>query len=171
MTERGPAHPHVAVVDGPLGRLVLVASERGLVAVERAGPDDDVVPTPSPPPWLDDACTQVSAYLRGEVDSIAAPVDLSYVPRFDAAVYRAVRRIPYGCVASYGDVARAVGVPRAARAVGTALARCPLGIVVPCHRVVRSDGSVAGSPADVRTREHLLDLEARHAPARGRRLS
>ena len=69
-----------------------------------------------------------------------APVDLSLFPELQRNVYRAVMDIPFGMVSSYGEIALDVGLPRAARAVGTALSKCPIDVIVPCHRVVHAGG-------------------------------
>ena len=74
---------------------------------------------------------------------------------------RAARRLPHGEVASYGGLARAIGRPRAARAVGNALGRNPVAIVVPCHRVIRSDGSLGGYGGGIERKVELLRLEGR----------
>ena len=105
-------------------------------------------------PWL-------AAWIAGETHDLP-PVDLRGLSEFDAAVYRAVRDIGWGERATYGDVAVAVGRPGGARAVGGAMARCPIFPAVPCHRVVRAaDGwSGWGSSGDARKRA-LLDREAR----------
>lgn len=89
------------------------------------------------------------------------PVDLSRVPAFERAVLQALRRIPPGQVRSYGEIARALGKPTAARAVGTACARNPLPLLIPCHRVVRSDGGLGGYSlkGGVALKRQLLEAE------------
>ena len=87
-------------------------------------------------------------------------IDLAGIGTFDARVYEAVADIPYGGTATYGDVAVVIGSPRAARAVGGALARCPLFPAVPCHRVVlSSDGFSGWGGGDITLKRRLLDLE------------
>ncbi len=81
------------------------------------------------------------------------------MPEFHRAVYREMRRIKPGKVASYGQLAEAAGAPRAARAVGNACARNPFPILVPCHRVVKSDGSIGGFGGDASMKRYLLELE------------
>ena len=83
-------------------------------------------------------------YFAGKRPSFDVPLDLAGHTDFERAVYREVARLPYGRTASYGEIARRVGRPGAARAVGTAMARNPVPIVVPCHRVIRSDGGLGG---------------------------
>jgi O-6-methylguanine DNA methyltransferase len=100
----------------------------------------------------------VNGYLDGSAMHIVAAADLSGVPPFDADVYRAVIAIPYGATATYGEVAARVGSPRAARAVGGAMARCPLFPLVPCHRVVSATG-VGGWGPDPSVKRRLLAME------------
>jgi AraC family transcriptional regulator, regulatory protein of adaptative response / methylated-DNA-[protein]-cysteine methyltransferase len=88
-------------------------------------------------------------------------VDLGGLPRFDRRVYEAVRRIPAGQTMTYGEVAAAVGSPRAARAVGNAMARCPLFPAVPCHRVVRASDGWSGWGGDPAFKRRLLAAERR----------
>jgi O-6-methylguanine DNA methyltransferase len=100
-----------------------------------------------------------------ERDLTTVPVDLRDRAPFDQAVLGAVREVPWGRTASYGEIARRIGTPRAARAVGGAVARCPVSILVPCHRIIAADGTLGGyggdGPADridalARKRERLL---------------
>ena len=100
-------------------------------------------------------------YFAGKPTKFAVDIDFTDHPPFREAVLRACRRIPYGKTASYADLARAVGKPRAARAVGTAMAHNPVPLVIPCHRVVRSDGSLGGfsTPRGVKEKKRLLLLE------------
>lgn len=104
---------------------------------------------------------QVVDYFEGKPAKFAVDVDLSEVPTFQRMVLEACGRIPYGKTASYADLARAVGKPGAARAVGGAMAHNPLPLVIPCHRVVRSDGSLGGfsSPRGIKEKKRLLHLE------------
>ena len=89
------------------------------------------------------------------------PVDLAGLSAFDAAVYERVRQIPAGVTLTYGDVAALIGSPRAARAVGGAMSRCPLFPAVPCHRVVRASDGWSGWGGDDRLKRRLLRAEAR----------
>lgn len=104
---------------------------------------------------------QVIDYFEGKEARFSAGVDLAGLPPFRRKVLEACRRIPYGSTASYGDLARAVGRPGAARAVGGAMAANPFPLLIPCHRVLRSDGSIGGfsSPAGVRLKTRMLELE------------
>ena len=124
--------------------------------VRSLGPD--AVEAPAPLPRFQRA---VVDYFEGKRARFPIEIDLSSVPPFYRSVLEACRRIPYGQTASYADLARAVGKPNAARAVGGAMARNPLPLVVPCHRVLRADGSIGGfsSAHGVDEKIRLLRLE------------
>lgn len=102
----------------------------------------------------------LARYFSGEqVSFLNYPVELSGLPVFSRQVLEAARRIPYGERCSYGELARAVGRPGAARAVGQVLHRNPLPIIVPCHRVVGADGGLRGFAGGVELKRRLLELE------------
>ena len=103
----------------------------------------------------------VADYYAGRSVRFSEAVDLAELPPFRRRVLEACRRIPYGKTASYGDLSRAVGSPGGARAVGGAMASNPLPLVIPCHRVLRSDGTLGGfsSPSGVRQKKRMLALE------------
>ena len=163
-----PEHITIGSIETAWGPMVLATSERGIVMVERGADAGALVPAllrrfpkaevrdgqPSHASW-------VAAWIRGERQDLA-PVDLSGLAAFDADVYRATRAIGWGERATYGDVAVAAGHPRAARAVGTAMSRCPFFPAVPCHRVVRAaDGwSGWGASGDALKRELLAREDA-----------
>ena len=84
-------------------------------------------------------------------DVLAVPIDVADRAPFDQRVFAAVREIPWGRTASYGEIARRVGTPRAARAVGGAVGRCPIGLLIPCHRIIAADGTIGGYGGDGRT--------------------
>lgn len=105
------------------------------------------------------ALTEISEFLNGRRRQFTVPLDLKGT-RFQLQVWRALLRIPYGETRSYGEIARAVGRPKAARAVGMANHSNPVAIVVPCHRVVASDGSLGGYAGGLEMKSRLLRLEA-----------
>lgn len=158
-----------AGVETSLGPMLLAATERGLAALtleagtpgflaalERRFPSAEPVPSAGelrvPAAWL-------QGYLAGRRRDLT-PVDLAGLGDWDARVYQAVRSIPYGETATYGEVARAVGSAGAARAVGGSLARCPLFPAVPCHRVVLAGDGISGwGGGDIEIKRRLLDLE------------
>ncbi|HEY2395434.1 MAG TPA: methylated-DNA--[protein]-cysteine S-methyltransferase [Rudaea sp.] len=109
------------------------------------------------------ARAQLAAYFAGELTEF----DLPLAPRgseFQLGVWQQLQRIPYGVTISYGELARRVGDPSAARAVGAANGRNPLPIVVPCHRVIGADGSLTGFGGGIATKKFLLDHEQKYAP-------
>ena len=102
---------------------------------------------------------QLNEYFDGSLRSFDMPLAYTGTP-FQVAVWEAVMTIPYGETRSYLDIAIQVGNPRAARAVGNANHECPISIVIPCHRVIASDGSIGGyGEGGLRTKQFLLDLE------------
>jgi len=161
---------YATLIDSPVGRMFLAVDGEGAIvkleyaedrsrAALEAWLDDDVA-------W-DEACCRaaadaVRAYFRGDR---AALDDLVVAPRgtdFQRAVWRAVRRVPYGRTASYGEIARKIGRPGASRAVGQANGANPVCLVIPCHRVVGSDGSLTGYGGGVERKRKLLSLEAKN---------
>lgn len=103
--------------------------------------------------------TELQEYFRGtRKDLRDIPVDLSGCTAFEQRVYEATRRIPFGKVATYGQIAKAIGNPKAQRAVGQALGKNPIGIVIPCHRVVASD-SLGGFTGGLEHKKRLLRFE------------
>ena len=158
------------VVDSPIGPLLLASTDRGLVRVafETEGHDavlDELASLVSPrvlraPGRLDPAARELDEYFARRRRAFDLPLDLRLSKGFRRDVLGTLRTIAYGSTMSYGEVAEATGHPRAMRAVGTACAMNPLPIVIPCHRVVRADGSegnYSGGPARKHT---LLTLEA-----------
>ncbi len=110
---------------------------------------------------------QVSDYFSGKRVRFAAQLDLDDIPPFRGEVLRQCKKIPYGKTATYGELAGAAGSPAAARAAGGAMAHNPLPLVVPCHRVLRGDGSIGGfsSPEGVSQKRRLLGLEGAALPS------
>jgi methylated-DNA-[protein]-cysteine S-methyltransferase len=157
-------------VDSPIGSLLLVATPAGLVRVafDREGHDvvlarlaDDISPRVlRAPARLDAAAAQLEEYFAGRRRGFDVPIDFRLAHGFRRTVLDHLREIAYGSTASYAAVAAAAGSPNAVRAVGTACARNPLPVVVPCHRVVRSDGSVGQYLGGTEAKETLLALEA-----------
>jgi methylated-DNA-[protein]-cysteine S-methyltransferase len=157
-------------VDSPLGSLLVAATSVGLVRVAFAAEGDDAVlaalATDIGPRILHDArrldavATELDEYFSGRRERFAVPVDLRLAHGFRHDVLEQLRLIPFGATASYAEVARATGSARAVRAVGTACATNPVPVVVPCHRVVRSDGTVGNYRGGVEAKQWLLRLEA-----------
>lgn len=149
-----------------LGKIQLGATDRGinLIRAER-------LPLPSSARarrLVAQARAELGEYLAGERTFFSVPVDLSAVPPFQRDVLERARAIPFGEVRSYAWIARRIGRPRAARAVGTALARNPVPLIVPCHRVLRSDGSRGGYLFGLAVKDRLLALERARSTRRTR---
>lgn len=169
----------VAEVDSPVGRLRLASTERGLAYLElphsdgaglqgwlrRTAPETRCEAAFEPSRV---AARQILEYLRDKRCDFDLPLDLRGTP-FQKSVWKAILRIPYGAKRSYADVAREVGRPRATRAVGTANGANPVPLVVPCHRVIASDGSLGGYGGGLELKARLLAMEGAH-PAAGRLL-
>lgn len=156
-------------IDSPLGTLLLAATPDGLIRVAYAAEGheavlDTLAARVSPrvlraPRRLDAVAHQLEDYFAGKRRAFDLPVDLRLASGFRRSVLGQLRTIDYGRTASYASVAAAAGSPRAVRAVGTACATNPLPIVIPCHRVVRSDGTLGNYLAGPEAKRTLLHLE------------
>jgi methylated-DNA-[protein]-cysteine S-methyltransferase len=143
-------------VSTPIGDLLVVVSDRGVVWTmfidDDVGPELDRLMTRLGSSILGGGARaltplrrEVEAYFRGTGRSFATPVDLELVPEgFGRRVLEATMAIPFGELATYGDVAASAGSLRAGRAAGGALSRCPIELFVPCHRVVHAGGTIGG---------------------------
>ena len=157
-------------IDSPIGILLLATTELGMlrVAFDREGIDavlEELARDVSPrilraPARLDGAARELDEYFAGDRRTFDLPLDLRLSHGFRRAVLEQLRHIDYGTTASYGDIAEAAGNPRAARAVGSACRTNPLPLIVPCHRVVRSDGSIGQYLGGVEAKQLLLSMEA-----------
>lgn len=108
---------------------------------------------------------QVEQYLKGERQEFDLPIDWRCVgTEFERKVLQALQQVKFGEVVSYSDLARQIGKPRSARAVGMAMARNPIPIVLPCHRVIRQDGSLGGYGGGLELKQRLLTLEGKQIP-------
>lgn len=105
------------------------------------------------------AATQIDEYLAGNRRNFTVPLAPAPVTSFQACVHQAIAHIPFGCTWSYGDLAAAIGAPKAGRAVGSACGANPLPVIVPCHRVIRSDGSLGYYTGGTEYKRALLALE------------
>jgi methylated-DNA-[protein]-cysteine S-methyltransferase len=144
-------------VETPIGELTLVASEAGLREIHWAGTYVRKVAGDSP--VLEAAAAQLREYFAGERTTFDLPLDLDGTD-FQREAWLGLAAIRYGETVSYGEQARRLGRPAAARAVGAANGRNPLPIVLPCHRVVGSDGSLTGFGGGLDVKRKLLEHEA-----------
>ena len=162
-------------IDSPIGPLFLAASANGLVALEfdaRLPGQQSIRPNPrdlrreqeskltfeDAPRHMQPYSRELEEYFSGKRREFTFPLDLRGTD-FQLACWRALQAIPYGETRSYADVARAVGKPAAFRAVGMANDRNPIAIVVPCHRVIASDGTLCGYGGGLAVKRRLLELE------------
>ena len=158
------------IVDSPVGHLLLAATDVGLARLAFESEDHDAV--------LDSLASRIGSrilqdnkrfdglarelddYFSGRRHAFDTTIDLRLAHGFRLEVLRHLRDIPYGHTESYAEVAASTGSPRAVRAVGSACATNPVPIVVPCHRVVRSDGGLGGYLGGLAAKRFLLDVEA-----------
>ena len=168
---------HTAEFETPFGAMACVSSERGLCFIElprasgrgiagwvRRFAPGALVTAGFAPNRV--AIAQLQEYLAGKREEFRLELDLR-ATGFQIRVYAALLEIPYGEARSYGEIARAIGEPGAARAVGTAAGANPLPLVVPCHRVVASRGKLGGFGGGVALKKRLLALEHGKHPAQG----
>src|SRR6266550_4590479 len=149
----------MAAVPAPWGPIHVAVSDRGIVALDTLTPREVFIAGLERRFHrdVDKAVAQLEEYLRGQRRAFTLPIDLMDRPAWDQAVLAAVAEIPWGVVTSYGGVARQIDRPGAARAVGGAVGRSPIGIVIPCHRVIAGDGTLGGYGGDwYGSRERLL---------------
>jgi methylated-DNA-[protein]-cysteine S-methyltransferase len=156
------------VEETPVGLLLLAATERGVCRISFDADAEErldelarlhgarVLRSPRP---LDGLRRELEDYFEGRRRDFDVPLDLEAVPEFHRSVLEELVRIPYGETATYGRLAERLGSPRAARAVGGACNRNPVPIVVPCHRVVGSSGSLVGYAGGLERKRALLALE------------
>lgn len=143
----------------PIGTLRLVAGENGLDSIAWVGSLDDAE-RPSDPLLLL-ACEELGKYFAGSLQHFTVRIDTSRWQGFTAEVYAALSAIPYGKTITYGELARRAGQPAAARAVGGIMARNPLPIILPCHRVIAANGAMTGysGGGGIATKHFLLNHE------------
>jgi len=157
---------HYYCMQSPLGALLLAATEQGLCGIHFNGRKPATRTTEM---WIESEealqpyRTELEGYFRGDTKEFTCPLDLRGT-EFQMRCWEALRKIPYGKVCSYGDIAREVGSPRAFRAVGQANHNNPVPIIVPCHRVIGSNGTLTGYGGGLDVKVKLLELEGISEP-------
>lgn len=159
--------------DTPLGPVALAATDAGIVRCNLPGSDpdalvDEVMTRTGLAPTeggdaVDEAADQVIGFLEGELREFDLDLDWQLIGGFHRQVLQATTTIGWGETASYGEVAALAGAPGATRAAGTALSRNPIALIVPCHRIIKADGSTGGyggGAAGTALKQRLLDLES-----------
>ena len=171
-----PADVHYALVDSPVGTLVAAATPRGLATLSyedfNGGVDavlDSLAAKLSPrmleaPARLDDVRRELDEYFEGHRRDFDLPIDWALVSPFGRRVLQATAAIPFGEVSTYGKVAAQAGNPKASRAAGRALGSNPIPIVVPCHRVVGTNGQLTGYTGGLHRKVALLHIEGIEVP-------
>ncbi len=150
-------------IESPIGKLKLVAGDKGLVAIlwendrPRRVPLSDLAENNHHPILLETE-KQLSQYFAGKRQEFSVALDMRGT-RFQKDVWEALLAIPFGETRSYGQLAQQLGNPRATRAVGAANGRNPISIIVPCHRVIGSSGKLTGFAGGLHVKAHLLNLE------------
>jgi O-6-methylguanine DNA methyltransferase len=156
-------------IQSPVGPLFVAVSERGVVALEF---DPGDLPRSNSVRWVESEektrpfIRELEEYFAGGRREFSLPLDLRGTD-FQKRCWRALLDIPYGETRTYADVAKAVGCERGFRAVGGANHRNPVAIVVPCHRVIASDGTLGGYGGGLHIKQKLLDLEAENSHRKG----
>ncbi|MEO8024270.1 methylated-DNA--[protein]-cysteine S-methyltransferase [Polaromonas sp.] len=158
----------------PLGKMIIAATDKGLAGLwfegQRHLPQELLAPAlvasrtavwPSDPdhPVLQEVSRQLTEYFAGQRTQFDVPLDLAYGTAFQQSVWQALLKIPQGGTASYSEVSRRIGNPTAVRAVGAAVGRNPVSIIVPCHRVMGAGGALTGYAGGLDRKAALLTLE------------
>jgi methylated-DNA-[protein]-cysteine S-methyltransferase len=147
-------------IHSPVGSLLVTVTQTSLCGIQFCGDGS----SPVSAPVRGDIADQIQAYFEGALREFTLPVNLDTASEFTRRVLEATVRIPYGQTRTYGEIAAAIGMPRATQAVGNALGANPVPIVVPCHRVIRADGSMGWFTGGPHIKRALLDLEGVHFP-------
>lgn len=154
---------HHTVIDSPYGPLTLVADDGELCGLYMVGqrhrPPEESFGVRDDGTLFDEATRQLAAYFEGELKEFDLPLRLDGTP-FQRGVWEQLGQIPYGETRSYGELAEALGNLGASRAVGLANGKNPIGIIVPCHRVVGANGSLTGYGGGLDRKQRLLDFES-----------
>lgn len=169
MISSGQRRTATTSIDSPVGTLTLMAEDGVLTRLHMHEQRHAIMPPAGAEredSTFGDAIDQLNAYFTGELTEFDLPLRMRGTD-FQQRVWAGLRKIPYGETISYADLAREVGSPNAFRAVGSANGRNPLGIIVPCHRVIAADGSLGGYGGGLERKSWLLEHEAAHRPPSG----
>ncbi len=152
---------HMIVSDTPLGNIFCSASSVGLVSLAFYAAEDEFADELNLSDGLRKLREEIDAYFKGSKQGFTTRVDLSGLSEFQRDVLTVCLEIPFGAVKTYGELANAIGKPGAAQAVGGVMARNPIPLVIPCHRVVAAGGGLHGYSAagGLKTKQFLLALE------------
>jgi len=152
-----------AAYASPIGPMIVAATSRGVAGIWFEGqkhmPDNSAWPQQPCHPVLLQAIAQLDEYFKGTRSAFDLPLDLQGGTAFQQSVWQALLAIPRGGTTSYGQLGQRIGRPAAMRAVGAAVGRNPVSVVVPCHRVVGADGSLTGYAGGLDRKTALLQLE------------
>ncbi|MET0543075.1 MAG: methylated-DNA--[protein]-cysteine S-methyltransferase [Variovorax sp.] len=163
MKFKNPAAIRSTRIDSPLGGITLAATDAGLAGLwfdaQRHAPDTTGWQTDANHPVLREAAAQVDDYFAGRRTQFDLPLDLSHGTAFQQTVWRALCAIAPGRTTSYGRLGAVIGKPAAVRAVGAAVGRNPISVIVPCHRVLGADGGLTGYAGGLERKSALLQLE------------
>jgi len=148
--------------DTPAGRILVAGDDTAIAEVRflHGRPERSVIPPewqPDPKP-LRAGLEQLQAYFEGRLTEFDVPIRLTGTP-FQRSVWNALRRVPFGTTASYGQIAKSIGRPKACRAVGAANGKNHIPIIVPCHRIIGSSGALVGFGGGLKIKQALLKLE------------
>ncbi len=149
-----------------LGEIILLFLKQGLVYISLSGQKEDIIKFrekyySNSPIFLSEYNIykrQILQYFSGERQEFSLPLFL-HGTEFQKQVWQALQKIPFGQVASYKDIAQAIGNPKAFRAVGNANSKNPIPIVIPCHRIIKSNGELGGFTGDIEIKKNLLEFE------------
>ena len=150
-----------AFIQTSLGKFRAQFTERGLARLQFPNVRADLIPNPITPPkhWLRQTTTALKTMLAGKAPKTLPPLDLSACTAFQQQTWRALLRIPAGRTRGYGELARAIRRPKAARAIGGACGANPIPVLIPCHRVVGASGSLTGFSGGLHWKIKLLEIE------------
>ena len=163
-----------ASCQSPLGNITMAATDKGLAGLWFEGQKhlpaelqgSQAWPENANHPVLQTARQQLTEYFAGKRATFELPLDLTGGTAFQQSVWQALLKIESGSTQSYGDISRQVGKPTAFRAVGAAIGKNPVSVIVPCHRVIGGQGALTGYAGGIERKTHLLQLEKAHPESR-----